>query len=118
MKATRIARPHNSAVRMSLRVLTTAPDRGGVRSSIAATRVRSTLVRRLVPLFVAVGLLGVACGGSDGEEAATPGMDAPTDTDGATTWPHDFVAATVDGGMIDAGEYAGQDLVLWFWAPW
>ena len=30
----------------------------------------------------------------------------------------DIQAATSDGGTIDLADYAGQDLMLWFWAPW
>jgi hypothetical protein len=28
------------------------------------------------------------------------------------------VATTVTGGQIDFGSFEGQDVVLWFWAPW
>lgn len=30
----------------------------------------------------------------------------------------DFTAETVRGEPVDGADYAGQDLVLWFWAPW
>jgi hypothetical protein len=29
-----------------------------------------------------------------------------------------FTAATIDGTGFDGGDFAGQDLMLWFWAPW
>lgn len=109
MNATRIASPHSKAVRMSLRVLTGAPFAASVQSSIALGHVRSTLVRGLLLLVVTLAAIGGACGGSD--TAAVPGGEAD---DG----PPVFVATTVDGRTIDAGDYEGQDLVLWFWAPW
>jgi hypothetical protein len=30
----------------------------------------------------------------------------------------DFVAPDVRGGQVTGAELAGQDLVIWFWAPW
>jgi len=30
----------------------------------------------------------------------------------------DVVASTVAGGQLDLGSLQGQDIVLWFWAPW
>lgn len=83
-----------------------------------------------------VALLGLAlqmsaCGdGSDESGPATTALEAPApSTDGSSpatapsypvtaAWPHDWTAKTVGGGQFDAGDYAGQDLVLWFWAPW
>ena len=53
-----------------------------------------------------------------GDEATTGGGDTGGGGDDGVDWPHDFVAETVSGSMIDAGDFAGQDLVLWFWAPW
>lgn len=29
-----------------------------------------------------------------------------------------FTARTVAGTAFEGGAYAGQDLMLWFWAPW
>ncbi len=37
-------------------------------------------------------------------------------TDTATGVSGEF--ATIDGSSIDLGPLAGQDVVLWFWAPW
>ncbi|HUG84264.1 MAG TPA: hypothetical protein VMM13_06845 [Euzebya sp.] len=43
-----------------------------------------------------------------GGSSATPAM-----TDALA-----FSADLVDGGTFDGGAYAGQDLMIWFWAPW
>lgn len=47
--------------------------------------------------------------------AGTPGTDA---TAGDTPEALAFSADLVDGGTFEGGEYAGQDLMIWFWAPW
>ena len=93
----------------------------------------------LAALLAGVGL--VACGGDDEPTAtaadtstseATAAPDA-TDQSAATTAPTsatagtdpvevpeflDFVAPDVRGGQVTGAELAGQDLVIWFWAPW
>jgi hypothetical protein len=48
-----------------------------------------------------------ACGGSDGAAVAAPSAE-----------PLDFVAPDVRGGQVEGADLAGQDLVIWFWAPW
>jgi hypothetical protein len=53
-----------------------------------------------------------ACGGGTTDAAVTP-AEATT-----AEWPYTFVVDQLDGSTFDAGDYAGQDLVLWFWAPW
>lgn len=52
-------------------------------------------------------------GAADDDAPATGGDDAPADTG-----PLTGTFATVDGDMIDLGDFAGQDVILWFWAPW
>lgn len=42
----------------------------------------------------------------------------PKQTDPAVPDQLDFTAAQVSGGQFDARGLAGQDVVLWFWAPW
>ena len=124
MNATRIASPQSNAVRISFRVLTGRSGRRGVQTSIAADAVRSTLVRRLLPALLVVTTLIAACGGSGDSSPVGPSTPEdppagpPESSIGASGWEHDFVATTVDGTAIDAGDYEGQDLVLWFWAPW
>lgn len=67
--------------------------------------------------------LASACGNGSVNNATPTG---PTDTvataetaaEAVNSWPHDWREELVGGGQFDAGDYAGQDLVLWFWAPW
>jgi len=73
-------------------------------SSFAATRFLSALG--------ALAILASACGG-------TPDSAPVTTADTvAAEWPYTFVVDQLDGSTFNAGDYAGQDLVLWFWAPW
>ncbi|MBQ87476.1 MAG: hypothetical protein CL433_01340 [Acidimicrobiaceae bacterium] len=64
-------------------------------------------------LTAVVNLLAVACAGDDSSPIES---SAPDTVD--TEWPHDFVEETIGGGLIDANDLEGQDVILWFWAPW
>ena len=92
---------------------------------ILVTRTARTFL--LAPLALA--LLAAACGTDNTDDAVT--APAPTDAAAApaaptpaespaaeSAWPHEFQAPLIGGGTIDTGDYVGQDLVLWFWAPW
>ena len=70
---------------------------------------------RTAALATVVALAAVACGtggGSNGEGAAGPPVSA---SGGAEP---DFVATTLDGEELALADFAGQDVMLWFWAPW
>ncbi|MFP5321847.1 MAG: hypothetical protein ACLGIC_08355 [Acidimicrobiia bacterium] len=67
--------------------------------------------RRLAAALVA-GLLVASCGDDGGDAAPVEAATAP-ETD-----PLDFVAPDVRGGQVTGADLAGQDLVIWFWAPW
>ena len=62
---------------------------------------------------------------ADGDAAAAPDDDATTGSgsdssgdDMAVAWEHDWSGELIGGGQLDANDLAGQDVVLWFWAPW
>jgi hypothetical protein len=91
-----------------------------------ATDILRNVRRRL--LLLILGLLLVGCGGSttaDGPDGAAAGSTGAVTseaavTDGASAG-HGAPFGTVtlvDGGSLDGAEYAGDDLALWFWAPW
>ncbi|MDH3705654.1 MAG: hypothetical protein OES57_06275 [Acidimicrobiia bacterium] len=66
-------------------------------------------VRRLLLVLVSVAVLAAACGGSDdGGEATASGPDSAPD----------FSGTTIEGTELVSADYAGQDVILWFWAPW
>jgi thiol-disulfide isomerase/thioredoxin len=69
---------------------------------------RNRFVAVLAPLLLVAG----ACGG--GAETG----DAQAAEDPPAAEPVAFSAAVLGGGDFDASSIAGQDAVLWFWAPW
>ena len=88
-------------------------------------------LRSLFAALVAIALVAASCGGgsADNAEASAPAL-APAGRAGQAdqsvqsvqseevTAEGSFVVATVGGGQIDFGSLEGQDIVLWFWAPW
>lgn len=90
----------------------------------------------LAALLTGVGL--AACGTDDPASTTTTPATSTTSstppttpatgsgpTESSTTAPAvevpeylDFVAPDVRGGQVIGAELAGQDLVIWFWAPW
>ncbi|WP_108666708.1 hypothetical protein [Euzebya rosea] len=82
-------------------------------------------------LLVALALLAAACGSSAPESsvAAPAATSVPAaGTSAATTGPVTpagdvpealaFSAATLGGGTFEGASAVGNDLLLWFWAPW
>ena len=57
----------------------------------------------------------VAADVTESEEPANG--ESASDTAGVD-WPLSYDGETVAGSQFNSGDYAGQDLVLWFWAPW
>ena len=55
-------------------------------------------------------MLAGGCGGDDTTQ--TVALDADAGAALAGTAP------AVGGGTVDLGAFAGEDLVVWFWAPW
>lgn len=84
-------------------------------------------MQRLLLLCV-LGLFLIGCGGApatdtaadtpdDGPTSAPP-VPGPSD-EGSTTAVEPFGTVTlVNGERLDGAEYAGDNLALWFWAPW
>jgi hypothetical protein len=80
-------------------------------------------VRRLVLGILSAAAL-VACGNPAVESdvpAAAPIATSPASTTAVATAavPDSlaFTAPRVGGGSIDLAQYAGQPVLLWFWAP-
>ena len=74
---------------------------------------------RLATFVAALALIGASCGGDDTAiEVPAADADRAATSVGARSWPHTFVAGMIGGGQLDDADLAGQDVVLWFWAPW
>jgi len=79
-----------------------------------------------IALFAVVGLFASACGPAavEAEEAtaAAPAAAAATDASDVEEAPEASLLsgqyAIVGGETIDLAQYEGQDVVMWFWAPW
>lgn len=70
----------------------------------------------------AIGLLLAACGGAaddsaSAEQSAAAPSEAPTSAASGES-PLSFQSVTTQGEEFDATQLAGEDVVLWFWAPW
>lgn len=89
------------------------------------------LPRRLRVILVAsvLGLVAAACGGETTTPASTSEAleaqadaqaealgDAAEESAGDSVFAGEFV--DLNGDSIDLASYEGQDVVLWFWAPW
>ena len=75
--------------------------------------------RLLVAMTLAFALLATACGGTATTDAPDTTQSASSSEDAAPAEAQaSLVASTISGGQIDFGSLAGQDVVLWFWAPW
>ena len=47
-----------------------------------------------------------------------PGPPVPTGTSDAVPEALAFTATTVEGEPFEGADHSGQDLMVWFWAPW
>lgn len=76
----------------------------------------------LAALILAAGLGVAACGADDATtEPGAGGSDTAGGADPAQRLDESVLqgeAATVDGSTLDLASLAGNDLVVWFWAPW
>lgn len=77
-----------------------------------------TSSRALVAVFAASALVASACGGSGDSGSAS---SVPAVENVANEQPTDLEAVllpTAAGGQLDFNSLRGQDVLLWFWAPW
>jgi thiol-disulfide isomerase/thioredoxin len=76
---------------------------------------------RLVTALLAVAL-GVSACGEGGAATAQPTAEPTAEPAGqpsaADAHPLDFASTTTTGEAFDGAELVGEDVVLWFWAPW
>ena len=79
---------------------------------------RAPMPRSLVVLLGAVSLIAAACGGSGDPSAASPVTTVEAVTTDSPTTPEAAFVPTASGGQLDFNALRGQDVLLWFWAPW
>ncbi len=74
--------------------------------------------RRLGATALGLALIASACGGSAIEDASTSSDAESAAGSAAGAGLPALVGDTVSGGQLDTNDLAGQDVVVWFWAPW
>ncbi len=66
------------------------------------------------------GIIAAACGGGTTDTAATTSdaiaAQAQGDAPAAGVFDGSFI--DLNGETVDFASYEGQDVVLWYWAPW
>lgn len=75
---------------------------------------------RVGAIVLAVGLLATACGTASVDTNAAPestAAESAAPSEGGPGLPQ-LVADTVAGSQLDTNSLVGQDVVVWFWAPW
>ncbi|MFK8022345.1 MAG: TlpA family protein disulfide reductase [Ilumatobacter sp.] len=72
---------------------------------------------RAVLGIVAFGFIAAACGGASGGETSTGAQSA---TDDAASPSALFAGEFTDlnGQAVELASFEGQDVIMWFWAPW
>lgn len=68
---------------------------------------------------LALALLASACGGTATETSTAPNAadEVVEESTGGAGLPQ-LVGDTVSGSQFDTADLAGQDVAVWFWAPW
>ncbi|MFA9565338.1 MAG: hypothetical protein ACERLM_11625 [Acidimicrobiales bacterium] len=75
--------------------------------------------RRLVAILAMV-LVAGGCGDSaEGGDGAADAVSADwSELDGVDVEALAFTGTTTDGTTFSGADVVGQDVLLWFWAPW
>lgn len=86
-------------------------------SQVRTYRPHYRSLRLVASVGLSLALIVTACGSSSSE------VDQSTPADTSASAPDSGAAETAliptaDGGQLDWGSLDGQDVVLWFWAPW
>ncbi len=68
-------------------------------------------------VVLSLALVGAGCGSSDSGDTATAAESADGAESGGSGLP-ELAGSTVSGAQLDTNDLAGQDTVVWFWAPW
>lgn len=79
---------------------------------------RALMSRPLAATISAVALITVACSGSDDPGSAPQVTNGEAVTTEQSSTPETVRVPTAAGGQLDFNSLRGQDVLLWFWAPW
>jgi hypothetical protein len=67
-------------------------------------------------------LFALLCAAASVTACGDGGQDTTTEATEATEATEDgllaFEAPSIDGSVVDVGSLTGEDLAIWFWAPW
>jgi len=84
--------------------------------------------RGFLAVLVTLSLFMTSCGGGSADVATADTVDtantAPSTESASDETPApaasaaSLIATTISGEQINFGSLEGQDVVLWFWAPW
>ena len=75
--------------------------------------------KRFLAALSAAGVLSVAaCGGSAGSDSVSSPTNSEAVTTEASSAIEPVMVPTASGGQLDFNSLRGQDVLLWFWAPW
>ena len=76
---------------------------------------------RIVAVLLVAGLGATACGSGADDTEGSESTGTGSSVDGTVAADSEFDAVmvpTADGGELDFNSLRGQDVLLWFWAPW
>ena len=93
----------------------TSPSR--CLAPIVVTYPQRMLRTKLMAASLVLALVAAACG-SDTSETSQAATGAQAESGAAESTALDITATAADGSTIELATYAGEDLMLWFWAPW
>ncbi len=79
---------------------------------------RAPTSQSLAATLGAVALVAAACGGSGDPGSASPATSGESVATDQPTTPEPVFVPTASGGQLDFDSLRGQDVLLWFWAPW
>lgn len=80
--------------------------------------VRASRRRSLFVFSGAAVMTVAACGGSEASDsAAVPALTGPAVSESPQPL-EPVLVPTASGGQLDFNSLRGQDVLLWFWAPW
>jgi hypothetical protein len=63
-------------------------------------------------------MIVAACGGSDASDSASVPASSEAGVTESSQPLEAVLVPTASGGQLDFNSLRGQDVLLWFWAPW